>query len=188
MKCKICGAELRKEGDICNKCYAEYVKNEEIKDEINSDKNVLLKLHRKYLPKYQLTRYGDYYALAFFIFISFLAQHQYLFAILFVIGMIILLCSILAYNKKKAINTTCTFFEKRIVWKNKDTIKTLEYSELDDISYYQNFFQKRNDLADVQFRPTKGTYLINGFEIKNVPNISETWPKICDIINSKRED
>ena len=29
MKCKICGAELKRDGDICNKCYEKYKKEEE---------------------------------------------------------------------------------------------------------------------------------------------------------------
>lgn len=30
MRCKICGAKLRKEGDICTSCYKEYCKEEAI--------------------------------------------------------------------------------------------------------------------------------------------------------------
>ena len=186
MKCKICGAELRKDGDICKNCYAEFVEEEEIKEDIKKDNNIILKLHRKYIPSYQLTRYGDYYVLALMIVLVFIVQSQYLFAILSIILMLVLLCSVLAYNKNKAINTTCTFYEKRIVWKYKDTIKTIEYSNIDDVKFYQNFFQKRFNLADIQFRPIKGTYIFNGFEIKNVANFKETWEKIQEIVISKK--
>lgn len=188
MKCKICGAELRKEGDICKKCYAEYVKDEEVKNDLKSDKNVLLRLHRKYIPLYQLTRYGDYYFLAVVIILVCLAQKQYLWTIFAIILMLVALIAVLAYNKQKAIKTTCTLYEKRIVWKYKDNVKSMEYSNIDDVKYYQNFFQKRFNLADVQFRPLKGTYLANGFEIRNVPNFTETWDKLCDIVISKREN
>lgn len=188
MRCKICGAELKKEGDICKNCYNEYVKEEKIKDDLQSGKNVILKLHRKYIPMYQLTRYGDYYVLALIMIIAFAAQKQYLWLILSVIIMIALLWAVLAYNKRKAINTTCTFFEDRIVWKNKDTIKSLEYSNLDDITYFQNKAQKRYNLADVQFRPIKGTYIMKGFELVNVPDFANTWKKICDIVNLKKEE
>lgn len=186
MKCKICGAELRKEGDICKKCYAEYVKDGEVKKDLKNEKNILLRLHRKYIPSYQLTRYGDYYVLAIIIILSLIAQKQYLLTILAAIAMIVGLCAVLAYNKKKAINTVCTFYDKRVVWKYKDEVKSMDYKDLEDVTYYQNFFQKRFDLADVQFRPVKGTYIINGFEIKNVPNFKETWEKVCDIVISKK--
>ena len=178
MKCKICGAELKKEGDICKNCYNEYVKEEKIKSDLKSGKNVILKLHRKYIPKYQLTRYGDYYVLAVIIIVTLIAQAQYLWLILSIIAMLLLLWAALAYNKRIAIDTVCTFFEDRVVWKKGDNIKSLEYSELDDVTYYQTRKQRRYDLADVQFRPKKGTYIINGFEIKNVPEFAETWDKI----------
>lgn len=188
MKCKICGAELRKEGDICNKCYAEYVKEEEIQKEIKSDKNVLLRLYRKYIPAYQLTRYGDYYVLALIIILALISQKQYIATVLSVILMLAILCFVLALNKRRAINTTCTLYEKRIIWKNGDKIKTMDYSNIDDVTYYQNFFQKKFNLADVQFRPLKGTYITNGFEIKNVPDFAGTWQKLCDIVIAKKEN
>ncbi|MBR3697156.1 MAG: hypothetical protein IKM97_02655 [Clostridia bacterium] len=188
MKCEICGAELKKEGNICKKCYAQYVKDEEIKSDIKNNKNVLLRLHRKYIPFYQLTRYGDYYVLALIIVFSLLAQKLYLYTFLAIFLIMIIFYSVLAYNKNKAIKTTCTFYDKRVVWKYKDNIKSLDYSNIDDVKYYQNFFQKKFHLADVQFRPKKGSYIMNGFEIKNVPNFNETWDKICDIIISKREN
>lgn len=187
MRCKICGAELRKEGDICKDCYAEYVEGEKIKEELNSDKNVILRLHRKYIPKYQLTRYGDYYVLAIIIILAFIAQKQILWLILSIIGMIALLIGVLAYNKRKAINTTCTFYQDKVIWKNKDNIKIMKYEEISDITYYQKRLQKKYDIADVQFRPKKGFYPINGFEIKNVPNFVDTWQKICDITIAKKE-
>ena len=48
MKCKICGAELRKDGDICNKCYEKLVKEEEIEN----DKKALYELKMKYVPRF----------------------------------------------------------------------------------------------------------------------------------------
>ena len=187
MKCKICGAELRKDGDICSKCYAEYVKEEEIKEDLEKDKNIIFKIHRKYIPLYQLTRYGDYYVLTIIIIFALLSQYHYFLTIMSSILMLIILCIVLAYNKSKAINTTCTFLDKRVVWKYKDKIKTMDYLNIDDVCFYQNFFQKRFNLADVQFRPKKGNYITNGFEIKNVSDFDQTWKKICDIVISKRD-
>ena len=77
MRCKICGAKLRKEGDICKSCYEEYCKEEALE----KDTKEILKLGRKYLPKYQLTRYGDWYAVFIIIFLVFISQKQILFSI-----------------------------------------------------------------------------------------------------------
>ena len=187
MKCKICGAELRKEGDICKDCYAEYMEEQNVKEELKSDKNVILRLHRKYIPGYQLTRFGDYYVLAIICILVFLVQKQILWFVLSLIGMIALLIAALAYAKRKAVNTTCTFYEDKIIWKEKDNIKSIKYDDLDNITCFQNRSQKRYDLGDVQFRPKKGIYLLNGFEIKNVPDFINTWQKICDVAIEKKE-
>ena len=47
MKCKICAAELKKEGDICNKCYEKLLKEEELE----TDTKVLYELKMRYVPR-----------------------------------------------------------------------------------------------------------------------------------------
>lgn len=54
MKCKICGAELRKDGDICNKCYEKLVKEEELEN----DKKALYELKMKYVPRFWVYKNG----------------------------------------------------------------------------------------------------------------------------------
>ena len=56
MKCKVCGAELKKDGDICNKCYEKLVKEEEM----NMEQKVLYTLKMKYVPGYEIFKIGDY--------------------------------------------------------------------------------------------------------------------------------
>lgn len=183
MRCRICGAKLRKEGDICKACYEEYCKEEELE----KDTNEILKIYRKYLPKYQLTRYFDWYFLFILFMLTLIIQGNVLYLILFILVSLIILGVALIVSKRIAVNTTCTFYDKKVVRKYKKRKKTLAYSDLRNVTYYQNFFQKLFHLGDVQFHPVAGTYLIGGFEIKNVPNIEENWKKIEEIINTKKE-
>lgn len=183
MKCRICGAKLRKDGDICKTCYEEYCKEETLEKDVKES----YKLHRKYIPLFQLSQYIDWIIIAFFVFITFIAQAQFAMAIIFILIALIILGIVMFLAKRKAINTTCTFYEKKIVWKYKDKRKTIAYVDIKEITYYQTRFQKLFDLADIQIRPEKGNYLINGFEIKNVPDFENTWKKIEEIIQSKKE-
>ena len=57
-----------------------------------------------------------------------------------------------------------------------------------NIKIIVNRRQRRLDIADVQFRPKKGNYVLNGFEIKNVPDFANMWEKICDIVIAKKEE
>ena len=100
---------------------------------------------------------------------------------------IILFAVALAFEKRKAMNTICTFYEKKVVWKYKDIKKILAYSDIKDVTYYQNFFQKIFKLGDIQFRPERGSYLTSGFEMKNVPDFENTWEIVKEIILLKRE-
>ena len=34
MECRVCGAKLRKKGDLCPKCYKEMVEEEELKNDV----------------------------------------------------------------------------------------------------------------------------------------------------------
>ena len=84
MKCRICGAKLRKDGDICKTCYEEYCKEEALEKDVKE----IYKLHRKYLPLFQLSQYIDWIIIAFFVLIAFIAQAQ------FALAIISLLCKI----------------------------------------------------------------------------------------------
>ena len=53
MRCRICGAKLRNEGDICNNCYKLYQEEESLKRDV-SEKVVV---RRKYSIGYNLTKY-----------------------------------------------------------------------------------------------------------------------------------
>lgn len=183
MKCRICGAKLKKDGDICKSCYEEYCKEEALEKDVNE----IYKVHRKYIRTYQLTQYFDWIIVAICIIIAIIAREQFVIGILSIVLAVILFEVALFFAKRKATNTKCTFYEKKVVWQYKDRKKTLAYSDIKDVSYYQNFFQKIFKLGDIQFRPDSGSYLTNGFEIKNVPDFENTWEKVKEIILSKRE-
>lgn len=183
MKCRICGAKLRKEGDICKNCYEEYCKEEELENDVNE----IFKIKREYLKAYQLTQYTDWYFVSIFVIIAFLSQAQYTFALLYLPIAILVLVMAIYVEKRKARNTVCTFYDKKIVFEYGGIKKTLAYSDLKEVTRYQNFFQKKFNLADIQFHPKSGTYLIGGFEVKNVSVVDNTWNKIEEIILSKKE-
>ncbi len=184
MRCKICGAKLRKEGDICTSCYKEYCKEEAL----DNDTNEIFKLYRQYLPKYQLTRFFDFYMIMLLLIAASFVQKAIGLAIFFIFVTIVGVAVGLIVSKRIAVNTSCIFYEKKVVHKYKDRKKTLAYSDLKNVTYYQNFFQKLFKLGDIQFRPELGTYLTKGFEIKNVPNIEDNWAKIQEILGAEKED
>ena len=188
MRCRICGAKLTKEGDICKNCYEEYSNEEELKKKVETDNNYLMKIYRKYIPSYYLKQYMDYYVLGIIMICAFIAQKQILGAILSGVGVVVFICSILAIYKQKAINTICILYDDKVVLKKKDIVKAMSYKEIENVAFYQSKKQIKYNLGDIIFKPKKGFYLFNGLEIRNVPDFVETLKKATEIVDSKREE
>lgn len=56
MRCKMCGAKLKKEGDICKNCYEEYKEQEALKADNETE---IFRVTRKYSPKFNLLKNGE---------------------------------------------------------------------------------------------------------------------------------
>ena len=66
-----------------------------------------------------------------------------------------------------------------------DTEKTVKYSDLADITYFQTFSQKRfgyGDLCVYAKGAIPGTTIFNGFQLKNVENVDEVLNQIGEIV------
>jgi Ca2+/Na+ antiporter len=181
MKCKICGAELKKDGDICNKCY-EKIKNQE---ELNGDTNVLYQLKRKYVPGYELIKMGDFLILALIVLLAVLAGKQFLAFFIILIVFIIITFLILKFKKDKAENTTCTFYEKKIVYNSKGREKIIEYKNIKDIGFYQTFSQKIFKIGDIRIYPEGGVLITSAINMENVKNVKEEYEKMSEVVKKQ---
>lgn len=184
MKCRICGAELKKEGDICSNCYKEYQEEQDLK----KDKKEVYKISRKYLPAYEITRYIELYIIFILVIISFIATKNFLNAFFTLFVLILLIAGLLFFYKRLAIATKAIFYEKKAVYKFKFLFlkkeKTVKYSDISDITIFQTHRQKRFGLGDICIYAKgviPGASYFNGFQIKNVENVQETVSKIKKI-------
>jgi hypothetical protein len=181
MKCKICGAELKKDGDICTKCYDKLKKEEEL----NTDKKELYKLKRSYVPGYEIVRLGDSIILAVIILLALLATKQYVvFGILLVIFLVIAYFTLKA-RKKKANNTECTFYEKKIVYSSNAKEKVIEYKNVKDIGFYQSFSQKLFNVGDIRIYPEGGVLITSAINMENVKNVKEEYENMSEIVKKQ---
>jgi predicted membrane protein len=181
MKCKICGAELKKDGDICKKCYEKIQKEEEL----NNDKNVLYKLKRSYVPGYELAKMGDFLILALIIILAVLAAKQFAAFFILLILFIIITYFVLKAKKNKAENTTCTFYEKKIVYKSKGKEKVIEYKNVKDIGFYQSFSQKLFNVGDIRIYPEGGVLITSAINMENVKNVKEEYENMSEIVKKQ---
>lgn len=181
MKCKVCGAELKKDGDICNKCYEKLVKEEEM----NVDQKVLYTLKMKYIPGYEIFKIGDYLIFGIILLLALISTKQmqaFIVALVFIVAFILIM---LRMKKIKAQKTTCTFYETKIVYKSKNREKTILYKDVKDVGYYETFSQKLFKLGDIRIYPENGIFITSGINIENVKNVKEEFEKIREVVKNQ---
>jgi positive regulator of sigma E activity len=181
MKCKICGAELKKDGDICTKCYNKIKKEEELK----TDTNELYKLKRSYVPGFEIIRMGDFLILALIILLAVLASKQYLACIILLVIFIAIAYLVIKQQKKKAEKTTCTFYEKKIVYNSNSKEKVIEYKNVKDIGFYQTFSQKLFNIGDIRIYPEGGVLITSAINMENVKNVKEEYEKMSEVVKKQ---
>lgn len=187
MKCKICGAKLNKDGDICKNCYQDILKEEELEKDVNE----LLKINRKYIPAYEVSTLTEIIVIFVIVAISLLATQSFLHSVLAIVLLVLIIAGVLLIRKKLAIGTRCVFYETKVKY-NFDFLfihneKIIKYEDINDISYYQTRKQKKYDMVDLCVY-VKYTGLIGGFSVKNMPNSTKDLEKIKEIVFKPEEE
>ena len=185
MRCRICGARLKKDGDICKNCYQEYKDKEALKSK-NEDK--IFEVKRKYSPKFNLLKNGELILVLLMVSLAGLATYGTLLGILITILCVVGFGAWMFYNKKRATGTKTTFYETRFKYRAKyplvDKEEIILYKDIKDMAYFQTRSQKMNKIGDIRFY-TKG--FLSGLTIQDIPDIEENFEKMRDIINVSRE-
>lgn len=184
MRCKMCGAKLKKEGNICKNCYQKYKKEEELK---TVKEEVRLKIKRKYSPKFNLLKNGEGILLVIIFILAAFCTYNVPISILISIICLFIFGMWMFYNKKRASGTTITFYETKFRYRAKypfvDKDEYVAYNDIKDMAYFQTRSQKICKVADIRFY-TQG--FLNGITIHDIPDINENFEKIKDIINESR--
>jgi len=184
MRCKICGAKLKKDGDICKNCYHEHIRQENLRQE-NEEKVYSVK--RKYAPKFNLLKNGELILLMFIIVVSGFNAFNNIIGFLIMILCFVLFGAWMFFNKVRSSGTKTTFYKTKLKHKVKylfvDREEIIEYNEIKDMEYFQTRSQKWCKIGDIRFY-TKG--FLSGLTIHDIPEIEENFNKMRDIINATR--
>lgn len=191
MRCSICGAKLKKDGDICKNCYKEYQEEEDLK----KDTKETLKLKRKYSVSYEFARYLELIIVFILSFVVCLTAGGVLEALGVVVICALTFGVLLFIDKRIAVGTKVVFYEKKVVYTFKfafiNKTKMVKYDEIADVRYFQTRRQKKygyGDLCVYGKGNIPGAGFINGFQIKNVENVEEVLKQIGQIIGVPGEE
>ena len=190
MKCRICGAKLKKAGDICSVCYKEFQEEEELKKDIVQK----LSINRKYLISYEITKHFEIIVICLLAAVLCFVAGGIFEAICALLILVIIVGGLMAYSKRASIGTKLVFYEKKVVFIKKflffNDQKTIKYSDIRDVTYFQSYRQKKfkfGDLCIYTKEAIPGLGYFNGCHIHDVENISETLKQIGEIIGLVEE-
>lgn len=184
MRCKMCGAQLKKEGDICKNCYDKYIEQETLK--LDNEKEIF-SIRRKYSPKFNLLKNGELIVLEIIIILAGFTAYNVPAAILIMFLCFVVFGVWMFFNKKRAMGTKTTFYETKLKYEAKYLFVNHEeivpYNEIKDMAYFQSRSQRICKIGDIRFY-TKG--FLSGLTIHDIPEIEENFNQMRDIINSTR--
>lgn len=184
MKCKICGAKLKKEGDICKNCYNEYKNYEDLSKD---NENEVFSIKRKYSPKFNLLKSGEIILFSLLIILAGFAYYPTIIGILIMILVLVAFGGWMFFCKKRSVGTKTIFYETKLKHEEKywfiNNEEFIPYDEITDMAFFQTKSQKWCDVGDIRFY---GKGFLKGLTIKDIPELKENFEKIKDLINSTR--
>ena len=184
MRCKMCGAKLKTEGDICKNCYKKYTDNVKLNKD---DEPIQFSIKRKYSPKFNLLKNGEIIILVIIVILSAFSSYNKIIAVLITLLTLLLFGLWMFYNKMRASGTKTIFYQTKLKYKAKyffiNHEEVIPYDDIKDMAYFQTRSQKICKIGDIRFY-TKG--FLSGLTIHDIPDIQENFDKIKDLINSTR--
>lgn len=193
----MCGKQIPS-GTLCDDCYREamedsYKPNKSRKNESSrqgsGSNNLLIKINRKFLPKYQFFVDWELFLFSLLI-VGYAILLQRVSLVLGSIAFSLLLYAFSFFiSKRIAVGTKCMFYENQVVYTfdflfihKKSTYK---YSEIQDIIYNQKFIQKKFGLGDISIISNKKGPFVRGFDVQNVANVTEVFEKLTSLVGKK---
>lgn len=184
MRCKMCGAKLKKEGDICKNCYQKYKEKAELRADNEQE---IYQVKRKYSPKFNLLKNSEIILLLLVVIFAGFGNYNTGWAILIMLTCVAAFGLWMFFNKKRASGTKTTFYETKFKYRAQylfvDREEVVPYKDIKDMAYFQTRSQKICKIGDIRFY-TKG--FLAGITIQDIPEIEENFQKIRDVINQSR--
>ena len=180
MKCKVCGAELKGNGEICTKCFNKQQKEKEL----SKDTELLYEIKPTFRSAHEVMRLGD--ALIVSLILIFILG-MYYGAIAFIIALVVAFFAAAAWfrHRRRVIKaTSCKFYENKILYKDPKKKKVYTYRDVKDITCYQTTFEALfTKFGDITITTNE---FFERITIKDVANAREEIEKIKQICNKDR--
>ena len=184
MNCKICGAELKKDGELCNNCMNKLMKEQQLRN----DKAPKFTFRSKFMLGYELLRHIEQIGVAIFAMILALSVDFGLWKYVVIAACLFVIYEIcyLIYLKFSISAVSCTMYRTKLnitrgIFRKK--VKEIPYSEIEEISYTQGNMNKVFNNGNIVIKRNTRNLMERTVCIEAVKNVEDVFEKIKEIYN-----
>lgn len=180
MRCKMCGAELKKEGELCNNCMNKILREEEKK----ADNVKVYEFKRKFVLGYQLLQHLESLFIAIIVcVVLILTATEFLVeSIIFIVLVILAETFVILYDRYKINHSKCTFYMKKLVYKKiaffKEKNIEISYEEVKELSYNQTRTEKMFGIGTIYIKTSSNNILEKHIYIDSIKNVDKVFNDI----------
>jgi len=184
MNCRICGAELKKDGELCNNCMNKLMQEQELRN----DKSPVYTFKSSFVLGYELLRHCEQVGIAIFTIILVLSVDLKLWKYVVLGGCLFAIFGILymIYLKFSISTVTCTLYRTKLILKRgiiRKKIREIPYSEIEEIYYQQGNMNKLFKNGTISIKRNTRNLLDRIISIESVKNIEQVFEKIKEVYN-----
>lgn len=182
MNCKVCGAELKKPGELCNNCMNAMMKEQEMRN----DKSEHYTFHTSFALGYELLRHIEQICIVVFMIILLLTVSLSFWRYAVIVGCVFSIIGILAMWRIRLITNSgvCTLYATKLVYKYgffKKKVKEIPYSEIEEIYYSVGNAQRVFKMGTIVIKKKTRNILERNIFIEPVKDIETVFGKIEEV-------
>ena len=182
MNCRICGAELARDGELCNNCMNKLMAEQALRNDVEE----FYSFKRKFVLGYEILRHAEQICIVIFMIVLMLSinfsywKYALLTALVFSVFGIFYL-----WYFKISLNTgVCTLYHYRLVYsygKFKRRTKEIPFSEIEEIFYNQGNMQKMFNVGTIVIKRRTRNIMDRFTYIESVKNVEQVFGKIQEV-------
>lgn len=190
MRCKMCGAELKREGELCNNCMNKVLKEEEKK----ADNVKVYEFRRKFVMGYQMSQHIESLFIAIIVsVVLILTASEFLIeSIIFLILVILAETFIFLYDRYKINHSKCTFYMTKFIYKKivffREQQLEISYSDVKELSYHQSRFEKIFGIGTIYIKTSSKNLLERNIYIDSIKNVDKVFQDIKERLGEDQEE
>ena len=189
MRCKMCGAELKKEGELCNNCMNKVLKEEEKRN----DNIKVYEFKRKFVIGYQMSQHIESLIIAIIdcAVLILTASEFFVESIIFLVLVILVEIFIFLYDRYKINHSKCTFYMTKFVYKKivlfREKKIEISYSDVKELSYNQTRFEKIFGIGTIYIKSSSKNLLEKNIYIDSIKNVDKVFQDIKERLGDEEE-